>query len=465
MKFFKSKKGIPIPSNKEETKNLMTIEFKSPEYVYIPLSLKGNDFEILVKPGDKVKVGQKIAERKAEKGLPVVKHASVSGEVIGTERKPHPTGVPFVCIKIKNDFHDTFIETNKIENIDEVDNEKLLDIIHEAGIVGLGGAEFPTALKYKDVKNIDTVILNGAECEPYITADYRIMEELTDEVIDGLRILMKVSNAKQGFIVIKKSFVEIYRKLVNACKGYNNITVLQVPDIYPAGWERQVVYRTTKRAYDNYPLECGVIVNNVSTAVSVANAVRKGLPLIERYVTVTGEGIVKPNNYRVRIGTLAKDLLELSGGIAPEYEEVRLIAGGPMMGISQKSDEFVITEAVPGILVLDSIENYQVPHNQPVGDVLLDILHFKEHDSRKFVRDEQPCVRCGTCVFHCPAGLQPTLLRFYSLAKNENTLAKLDITKCIDCGTCSYVCPSHISINEAIKKGKTYYNVKMRNKR
>lgn len=464
MKFFKAKKGIRLPGKKEETIHLPITNYNSPEFVYIPLSLKGNDFEILVKAGDKVKVGQKIAERSETKGLPIVKHATVSGEVIGTERKLHTTGTPYVCIKIKNDFQDTLVDVKPIKNIEDVSREDLLNIIHESGIVGLGGAGFPTALKYKNTKNIDTIILNGAECEPYISADYRIMYEDTDFVFDGLQILMKIAEADKGIIVIKKGKEDLYEKLVQTSKKFTNINVIQVPDHYPAGWEKQVVYRATKRSYENYPFECGVIVNNVSTAVSVSKAIREGLPLIDRVVTVAGEGVVKPNNYRVRIGTLASDLIKLSGGIAPEYEEVRIIAGGPMMGVSQKSDDFVV-EATSGILVLNSIEEYQVPHNKPKGDILLDILHFSEHYPRVFIRDEQPCVRCGTCVNYCPVGLQPTLLRTASLAKDEVLLKKLDVTKCIDCGTCAYVCPSHIIVNEAIKKGKAYYNVKNRNKK
>ncbi len=460
MKLLKAKKGIHIPGKKDETAKLSTVKYISPEYVYIPLSVKGTDFEQLVKPGDTVKVGQKIAQRSKEKGLPLVKISSVSGEVVGTERKQHHTGLPYVCIKIKNDFKDTTIDLKPVKDFNSVDNSTLLNIIHEAGIVGLGGAGFPTVLKYQNVENIDTVILNGAECEPYITADYRIMIEDTNHVINGLRILMKVVNANNGIIVIKKGKKEAHDSLVEASAKYENIKIVEVPDEYPAGWERQVVYRALKRSYDNYPYECGVIVNNVSTAVAVSHAVSLGMPLVERVVTVSGEAVITPKNYRVRIGTLANELIKLSGGYAAEHEEIRVIAGGPMMGVAQKNDEFVISETTSAVLVFSGIGQYEIPHNQPVGDVILDVLHLKQHDPRHFIRDEQPCVRCGTCVAHCPAGLQPTLLRTASLAKDEKLLAKLDVTKCIDCGTCAYVCPSHIHVNEAIKKGKTYYNVK-----
>jgi len=465
MSLFKAKKGIHIPGRKDDTSKLSTIEYISPEYVYIPLSVKGTDFDVFVKPGDKVKLGQKIAQRTKEKGLPLVKHATVSGEVVGNERKLHRTGLPYVSIKIKNDFLDTPIEFTPVSNLDEVDNIQLLTIMQEAGVVGLGGAGFPTFLKYQNTKDVDTIILNGAECEPYITADYRIMIEQTDRVIDGLLIMMKVADAQQGIIAIKKGKKDVYNLLVEATANYKNIKVVQVPDEYPAGWERQIVYRTLKRSYDKYPFECGVIVNNVATSVAVSQAVRQGMPVIERIVTVAGDGVIKPRNYRVRIGTLAADLIIQSGGIAKELKDVRIIAGGPMMGVSQKNDEFVVTRAVSAILVLDGVSEYHVPHNQPIGDVFLDVLHFTEHDSRHFVRDEQPCVRCGNCVKYCPAGLQPTLIRTASLAKDETILEKLDVSKCINCGTCTYVCPSHIEVNEAIKKGKAYYEAKNRNKK
>ena len=463
MKLFKAKKGIHIPGKKDATAYIETVKYTSPEFVYIPLSVKGTDFEIYVKPGDYVKLGQKIAERTKEKGLPLIKHASVSGEVVATERQPHSTGMPYMCIKIKNDFKDTPIDAKPLSSLD--DRKAILHIIHQAGIVGLGGAGFPTELKYSNVKDIDTVILNGAECEPYITADYRIMLENTAEVIDGLVILMKIVDANKGIIVIKKGKPEVYNALCEEVKKFNNIKVIEVPDEYPAGWEKQVVYRAVKRSYENLPFECGVIVNNVATAYAVSNAVRTGLPLVERVVTVSGEAVVSPKNYRVRIGTPAKELIALSGGVANEFAEVRIVVGGPMMGMAQKNDQFIISETNSAILIFDSIKEYKVPHNQPVGDVLLDVLHLKESDPRVFIRDEQPCVRCGSCVVHCPVGLQPTLLRQASIAKNDILLGKLDVTKCIDCGTCAYVCPSLIYVNEAIKKGKTYYNVKNRNKK
>ncbi len=465
MKLFKANKGIHIPGKKDATAKLSTVKYISPEYIYIPLSVKGTDFEVLAKPGEHVKLGQVIARRAKDKGLPAVLHASVSGEFIGTERKMHQTGLPYVSIKIKNDFLDTPVEFHPVSDINSIENVKLLELIQEAGVVGLGGAGFPTHLKFQNTKDVDTIILNGAECEPYITADYRLMIEDTDKVITGLKIMMKIADAPNGIIAIKKGKKQAFDALVQGSSSYNNIQVIEVPDEYPSGWERQVVYRTTKRSYETYPFECGVIVGNVATAAAISDAITKGIPVIERIVTVTGEGIIKPQNYRVRIGTLSTDLIKLSGGIATDFGALRVIAGGAMMGVSQKQEEFVVSPAVSGILVLLGAHEYETPHKQPVGDVILDVLHFTEHDDRFFIKDEQPCVRCGSCVANCPAGLQPTLLRTASLAKDEALLKKLDVLKCISCGTCAYVCPSHIEVNEAIKKGKAFYMAKNRNKK
>jgi Na+-translocating ferredoxin:NAD+ oxidoreductase subunit C len=463
MKLFKANKGIKVPGHKKDTYLSQTEEFLKPEYVYIPLSLRGSDFEVYVKAGDQVKLGQPIARRDEKKGLPIVKHATVSGEVVGMERKTHRTGMPFQSIVIKNDFQDTPYEDFKgVANIDSLDHESLVNLLAENGVVGLGGSGYPTFLKYRDAKNIDTVILNGAECEPYVTADYRVMIEETAKVFDGLTIMMKAAKASKGIIAIKKNYHVVYKALAQEAKKYPNISIVLLPSIYPAGWERTVVYRSLKRTYDKYPFECGVIVNNVSTAAAVSQVVREGKPLMERIITVAGEGVVSPKNVRIRVGTLASDVIEFSRGLATDMGDLRIIAGGPMTGTAQKNTDFVATRALNGITVLPGFHEYHVPHNQPIGDVLMNVLHFVEHDPNHFERDEQPCVRCMSCVKACPAGLQPTLLRTAALNKDEKLLAKLDVEACISCGSCTYSCPSHISLSETITKGKTFYASKQR---
>lgn len=462
---FKAKYGIRIPSKKHDTYYLPTEEFLTPQYVYIPLSLRGNDFDVYVKAGDQVKVGQVIARRDASKGLPIVKHAPVSGEVVGMERKTHRTGAPYQAIVIKNDFQETLCETIKPFDWEKASYLELVDFILESGIVGLGGAGFPTAVKYQTEDTIDTVILNGAECEPYLTADYRMMLEETKDLFTGLKILMKAGRAERGIIAIKKNNKEVYKALKEEAKNHENISIKLLPDLYPAGWERTVVYRTTKRTYENLPSECGVIVNNVQTAIAVAKAVRTGLPLIDRVITVSGEGIISPKNIRVKVGTLATDAINYCHGLATDLGELRILAGGPMTGVAQKSTDFIITRAVNGILALLGTKTYQVPHGQPVGDVLLNILHLDGHADPHFVIDEQPCVRCMSCVKACPAGLQPTLLSQASLNKDEKELGLLDVDACINCGSCTYVCPSHISLAANIAKGKTFYQAKQRMKK
>ncbi|ERJ13840.1 RnfABCDGE type electron transport complex subunit C [Haloplasma contractile] len=462
MRHFKPTKGLKISGHKSATIALESEKFVNPEYVYIPLSIKGNDYELLVEEGDKVKLGQKIARKTKGKTLPVVKHATVSGEVVGFAKEFHYSGLPYQCLKIKNDFLDTPSDDfSPIKNIDQMDADQLSEVMAEAGIV----SERLTFVNNEQSKTIDTVILNGSECEPYITADYRTMLEMTESVIDGLTIMMKAAEANNGIIAIKKGKKDIYKALKQASKSYSNITIKLLPDQYPAGWEKQVVYRTLNRTYEDSPVECGVIVKNVTTAVNVSNAVRKGQPVLERIITVSGEGIVRPNNYLVRIGTKASDVIKLSGGVATDLGDLRFIAGGPMTGVALRKDDFVITRTVTGVTVLPNIHDFELDENQAPMDVILGLLHFTEHDPYHFERDEQPCVKCGSCVDHCPAGIVPSTLKEAAKAKDIDLMDKYDINACINCGTCTYVCPSHIQVSELIKKGQMFYNVKNKNKK
>lgn len=463
MKLLKANKGIRLPQHKY-TWDSPIEDFTKPKRVYIPLAMRKTDFEVYVNPGDQVKLGQKVAK---SKGLPYYHHASVSGTVVGIERATNNQGKPVQAIIIENDFKDTLTDEYKpVENIDALSREEIVERLLEGGFVGLGGAGFPTHLKYQDVENIDTVILNGAECEPYITCDYQAMIEHAAEIVDGLAILLKAVDAPNGIIAIKKKYDAVIDAFNEVLVDYPNITITFLPDIYPAGWEKAVVYHTVKRSYERLPKECGVIVNNVQTALYISNFFRKGIPLVERIITVTGDAINEKKNLRVRIGTLATELVDYCGGFDPKEQELRLVCGGPMMGETQKNTEFIMSKEANGIVVLPGVKQYEEDTEvNSIGDLWRkwkNILRQSLGKADVRVIDEQPCVRCMKCVEACPAKLRPTLLSQASLARDEDRLEKLDVLSCINCGVCSYVCPSHIPLAANIQRGQNYYKARQR---
>lgn len=468
MKLLKANKGIHVPLHKEATEHLPVETYLKPEYVYIPMAVKSTDFDVYVKEGDQVKLGQKVAKR--TKGLPLVQHATVSGEVVKIERKANHMGQSVQSIVIKNDFKDTLTDEFQGLDVDKLDNEAISNYLLEGGIVGLGGAGFPTFMKYKGVQNIDTVILNGAECEPYITADYRTMIENAEEMFDGLSIMMKSVKAEKGMIAIKEHYTEANEVLsAVARKSYPNISVVVLKNTYPAGWEKTIVYQATGRSYERLPLECGVIVNNVQTAISVSRLFRKGIPLVDRVITVTGEGIVNKKNLLVRIGTLVNEIVDFCGGLNPELNEVRLISGGPMMGPTHKDMDYTVTKETNGVLVLPGVKIYEeLPkEKKTLGDLwsmMKEQWSIDRGETEARIVDEQPCVRCMACVEACPAKIKPTLLSQAALHKDEKRLEELDVLACINCGACTFVCPSHIPLAANIQRGQTLYKAKQRTK-
>jgi electron transport complex protein RnfC len=383
----------------------------------------------LVVVGDEVKKGQRIGEGKGFVSSPV--HASVSGKVVAIELKEHPGGSFVPCIVIENDGRDEWAETVRPPGDPaSLTPEELRRIIFEAGIVGLGGASFPTHVKYSPVegKKIETVILNGIECEPYLTADHRLMLEKGERVVAGLRYIMRSVGCGEGIIAIEDNKMDAVALLRKLTEGAADIRIMVLAEKYPQGSEKQLIYACTGKQVPAgaLPLAVGVVVNNVGTAAAIADAVERGIPLIERYLTVSGTGVSRPGNYLVRIGTRFRDLIDLSGGYDGDIE--RLIAGGPMMGKTIFSDDIPVVKGSSGIVVL-------------------------KKEACAAAR-EYPCVRCAKCVDVCPVFLEPTSLAKLAKRSAWAEAEAADVLSCIECGSCAYSCPARIPLVQYIRRAK-----------
>jgi H+/Na+-translocating ferredoxin:NAD+ oxidoreductase subunit C len=424
------KGGIHLVGHKELTSGLKTLPAVVPDRLYIPLSQHiGAPCAPLVVVGDEVKKGQRIGEGKGFVSSPI--HASVSGKVVAIELKEHPGGSFVPCIVIENDGKEEWAESvNPHKDPAALSPEEIRQIIFEAGIVGLGGATFPSHVKYSPVegKKIDAVILNGVECEPFITADHRLMLERPERIVSGLRYIMRSVGCDKGAIAIEDNKMDAVSLLQKAVAAEKNISVVVLKEKYPQGSEKQLIYACTGKQVPAgaLPLAVGVIVNNVGTAAAIADAVENGIPLIERYVTVSGTGIRQPGNYLVRIGTLFRDLIAQSGGYVGGIE--RIIAGGPMMGKTVFSDELPVVKGSSGIVVMQKEAAQEVK--------------------------EYTCVRCAKCIDVCPAFLEPTSLVKMAKRSAWEEAESCDVMSCIECGSCVYSCPARIPLIQYIRRAK-----------
>ena len=431
MKLLTFKGGIHPPYNKEYTKDKALEIAKEPSTVYIPLQQHiGAPCKAIVNVGDLVKVGQKIGEQQGYISCNV--HSSVSGKVKAIKQH-EVSGGSSLCIIIENDFKGELHESVKPKgNLEDLSKDEIIEIIKEAGIVGMGGATFPSHVKLSPPPdaNIDTVILNGAECEPYLTADHRLMIENPEDVVFGLKVLMKVLNVKKGFIGIEANKPDAIKAIENIVKENDNIEVVSLEVKYPQGAEKQLIYACTKREVPSgsLPSSVGVVVNNVATAAQVAKTIKTGMPLIERICTVTGSCITDPKNLIIKIGTLVSEIIEQCGGYRKDKKLGKLIMGGPMMGIAQYTDEIATNKGTSGILCL-SEEESKAPK-------------------------VQNCLRCGRCTNICPAFLQPLYISVYSLKDDFESANKFRALDCIECGSCSFICPSGRPLLESIRNAK-----------
>jgi electron transport complex protein RnfC len=397
------------------------------EKVTIPMSQHiGAPCTPLVKVGDIVKKGQVIGKSDAFMHSPI--HASISGKVIEVAEKPHASKGTCLSVVIQNDGLDEWIEGIPLHrDFEQLQVQEIKDIIKDAGIVGMGGATFPTHVKLSPSKDkkIDVFILNAAECEPYLTADYRMMLEYTERIVTGVKIVMKVLGVNKGFIGIEDNKPDAIKIMREAFKG-TSVEVEALPTKYPQGAEKMLIKVLTGREVPSgrLPMDVGAVVQNVGTIVAICDAVVNGIPLIERVTTVSGDAISQPKNLLLRIGTSFKDVIDYCDGFntAPE----KIIMGGPMMGIAQFSLDVPVIKGVSGILALSS-----------------EAVNSEE---------ESPCIRCGRCVKACPMGLIPSMLSILGERhKFKEAKEEYSLLNCIECGSCAYTCPAKRNIVQYVK--------------
>lgn len=392
--------GYKLAHHKHMSMNELK-SFLKPKDIY----LEQGDSKLLV--GDYVYKYQTIGH-KERFNVPII--SSVSGTVVDIKDG---------YIKIKNDLLEKTEKEIINRDVSKIKKEEFLDIIEKAGIIGMGGAGFPTHMKYKTDKNIELLIVNAVECEPYITADYSIMNEKCNELLEGINNIIRINKINNAILAIKKTNVEVIKKFKEIIDKYPKIELRIVRDIYPMGWERTLIKEVTKKEYDILPIELGIVVNNISTIFAINNALKHDIPLVERIITITGENVKNPGNVMVKIGTSVNEILKFMGGI---LDDSVLISGGPMMGVEINKTDYI----------------------KPQMNCILVLPKPKEENIIN-------CLRCGKCVSACPANLAPVLIKECS---NKEELIKLQVNKCISCGLCSYICPSRIDLRNIVNEKK-----------
>ncbi len=427
------KKSRKVRDYKALTKALPTLRYLNPSSVFIHLQNgRCKTYDLSVKEGDHVDLGEVIGIRHGGFFEQPV-HSTVSGTIGSVSKKFHRTGRKVDCIEIINDFKDTYHESvfdRTDEEIKKLTQDDMVDIVREKSLVGLGGSGFPTYIKLGTKEKINVVVINAVECEPYLSSDYRLILEHPGRVVTGLKYIMQALNVDKAIIAIKSEKDPLFEVLTQVLKvrfPELNVEVAKLGNHYPQGWEIEVFKWALgiEIPFGELPMKYGVIGFNVSTAVGVFDAIKHNLPVTKRHFTMTGDAIKFPQNIRVRVGTSVKELVALCDGYKEDLSEILVVMGGPMMGVSTVSDDVIVSKTTTSVIVLKNVE-------------------YKE----------EPCVRCGSCVYSCPAHLEPVQIMNAVKRNDKDVMKGLEAYKCIECGLCAYVCTSKIHVTDYVRKAK-----------
>ena len=417
-------KGLHLDGRRVISLSNGVLEYLNPKYVYIPLTNGDVQYRNVVSTGNEVLKGSVVALREDRYAHPI--HSPVSGKVIGVKKMWHQSGKMVETLEIENNFKEEVVsDWGKSLDLDALTKQDIVERVKNCGIVGMGGAGFPTYVKYMTPRKQKLLIVNAVECEPYLSCDNISVRRHIEKLIRGIGYILKAIGAPKAVIAIKKDKREVIDVLKKYLEHNNKISIFPLKNFYPAGWERSIVEKVTKEHYMLVPTEIGVVVNNAQTVMAVCDAIEENKPLIERMITISGEGINFPQNIFTKVGVTFRDLIDRVGGYIDEEQTGLLIAGGPMTGKTVWDDSLVITSYLSSVMVFD-----------------------------KEPTIEQPCIGCGKCASVCPAFLVPTEIKRAYEDKNYVDLKKMHTLDCVQCGLCSYVCPSRVEITNYVGLAK-----------
>ena len=421
--------GIHPKGNKHYAREKAIEVFPEPDVLVVPMAQHiGAPCEPLVKKGDAVTVGQKIGDGA---GLCAPIHAPVSGTVKAVEPRPHTSGTTKMAVVIQNDHQGTLcpdVQPRTAEQVAALTAEELIEIIHQAGIVGMGGATFPTHVKLQSgLGKVDTIIINAGECEPYIVADDRLCREMPEQIMEGIKIIMKIFSLDRAYIGIEDNKPQAIAALQNAAGEDSGIRVRVLPSMYPQGAEKQIIQAVTGRQVPSgaLPAAVGCAVFNVASCKAIYDAVWHGMPLTHRIVTISGDIVADPKNFLVPIGTSFEALVETVGITEDPY---KILSGGPMMGFSQFDLSVPITKGTNAITLLGRKNRFKVEH--------------------------PACIRCGKCITVCPIKLMPVLMYKSLFSGDVEEMKRVHMMDCIECGCCTYNCPARVPLVLGFRSGK-----------